>query len=137
MRTVFAVILLALLAPAEAQEFIGLAEQSIKEIMLSEKPDMAIDKMARNNTYRYLKYRTRDDSETWVIFLNEKGRCKGVRITCDNGSYDKKLKELNGLYSPVDGNRWIYLAGGSEIEVILKRESWFFTVTYEQTKHKG
>jgi len=137
MRTVFAVILLALLAPAEAQEFIGLAEQSIKEIMLSEKPDMAIDKMARNNTYRYLKYRTRDDSETWVIFLNEKGRCKGVRITCDNGSYDKKLKELNGLYSPVDGDRWIYLAGDSEIEVILKRESWFFTVTYEQTKHKG
>jgi hypothetical protein len=137
MRIVFAVIVLALLSPADAQEFIGLTEQSIKEIMTTNKPEMAIDNLIKNDTYRYLKYRSRDDSETWVIFLDEKGRCKGVRITCDNSCFDRKLKELNELYRPGDEHRWTYRADGSEIDITLKRESCFFTVTYERSKYKG
>ncbi len=137
MRTVFAVILLALLLPAEAQEFVGLTEQSIKNVMAADKPEMAIDLLVKNGTYRYLKYRARDDSETWLIFLNEKGRCDGVRITCDNGRYDTKLRELNDLYRPGEENRWSYRVDDNKINVILKKESWFFTVTYERTKQKG
>ncbi|MCK7530962.1 MAG: hypothetical protein MZV63_07900 [Marinilabiliales bacterium] len=30
-----------------------------------------------------------------MIFIDEKGRCNGVRITCDNICYDRKIKELN------------------------------------------
>ena len=137
MRIVFAVILLALLTPAEAQEFIGLTEKNVKEVMATDKPEMSIDLLVKNGAFRYLKYRSRDDSETWLIFLNEEGRCNGVRITCNDGCYDRKIRELNDLYSQGEENRWSYMTDGNEINVILKRESLFFTVTYELTKQKG
>lgn len=136
MRTLFAVILIALLRPVAAQDFIGLTEKRIKEIMTAEKSDLTIDNQVRNNTYRYLKYHSGDDRETWVIFLDGKGRCEGVRITCDNRSYDSRTKELNDLYGQADDNRWSYKNGSSEINIVLKRESWFFTLTYEPVKQK-
>lgn len=137
MRVVFAVILLALLTPAEAQEFIGLTEKKVKEVMAADKPEMSIDLLVKNGAFRYLKYRSRDDNETWLIFLNEEGRCNGVRITCNDGGYDRKLGELNDMYRPGEENRWSYMTDGNEINIILKRESLFFTVTYELTKQKG
>jgi hypothetical protein len=136
MRTLFAVILIVLLRPVEAQDFIGLTEKRIKEIMTAEKSDLTIDNQVRNNTYRYLKYHSGDDRETWVIFLDGKGRCQGVRITCDNRSYEGRIKELNDLYGQADDNSWSYKTGGSEINIVLKRESWFFTLTYEPAKQK-
>jgi hypothetical protein len=134
----FIVILLILMGPAaEAQDFIGLPEEKIREIMSADRPGLYLDNMVRNNTYRYLKYSSKDDNETWVVFIDEKGRCKGVRITCDNSCYDRKIKELNGLYKRGEANLWSYRAGGEEISVRLKKESWFFTVTYERTKQGG
>lgn len=134
----FIIILLTLLGPsAEAQDFIGLPEERIRELMSAERPGLSLDNMVRNNTYRYLKYSSIDDNETWVVFIDEKGRCSGVRITCDNSIYDSKIKELNELYSPGEVNLWSYRAGGEEISIKLKKESWFFTVTYERTKQRG
>jgi hypothetical protein len=132
------IIVLTLVRPAaEAQDFIGLPEEKIREIMSADRPGLYLDNRVINNTYRYLKYSSDDDNETWVVFIDEKGRCNGVRITCDNSCYDRKLKELNELYGPDETNQWSYKAGGEEISVRLKKESWFFTVTYERTKQRG
>jgi len=132
------VILLTLVcSTAVAQELIGLPEKHVMEIMSADKPGLEIDNMFKNNTFRYLKYSSRDENETWVIFIDEKGKCKGVRITCDNSCYDRKVKELNDLYKTAETNRWSYRSGGDEITVSLNREAWFFTVTHERTNHKG
>ncbi len=134
----FIVIILTLLGPAaEAQDFIGLPEERIREIMSADRPGLYLDNKVRNNTFRYLKYSSGDDNETWVVFIDEKGRCNGVRITCDNSCYDRKIKELNELYIPGEANLWSYRAGGEEISIRLKKESWFFTVTFERTKQRG
>lgn len=134
----FIIIIMTLLGlTTEAQDFIGLPEERIREIMSADKPGLSLDTRVRNNTYRYLKYSSLDNNETWVVFIDDKGRCSGVRITCDNSSYDRKLKELNDLYIPAEANLWSYRAGGEEISVRLKKESWFFTVTYERSKQRG
>ncbi|MFN2314176.1 MAG: hypothetical protein ABR531_06940 [Bacteroidales bacterium] len=134
----FIIILLTLTGPAaEAQDFIGLPEEKIREIMAADRPRLSLDNKVINNTYRYLKYSSVDDNETWVVFIDEKGRCNGIRITCDNLCYDRKIKELNELYRPGEANLWSYRSGGEEISVRLKKESWFFTVTYERTKQRG
>jgi len=134
---VIAIILTLLGTIAEAQDFIGLHEDDIREIMSSDRPGLSIDNRVKNDTFRYIKYSSGDDNETWVIFIDDKGRCNGVRITCDNICYDRKIKELNGLYKPDEPNRWSFRSGGEEITVSLKQESWFFTVTYERKKHKA
>jgi len=137
-KILFNVILLGLLGgTAEAQDFIGLPEERIREIMKADRPGLNIDNRVKNNTFRYIKYSSGDDRETWLIFIDEKDRCNGVRITCDNMCYDMKIKELNDLYRSDEPNIWIYKSGGEEIIVRLKQESWFFTVTYERKKHTG
>lgn len=133
----FIILLLTIMAPAaSAQDFIGLPEERIKETMSAERPGLALDNQVRNDKYRYLKYSSEDDNETWVVFIDEKGRCNGVRITCDNSCYDRKVKELNQLYREEEPDLWFYRTGGDDINVKLKKESWFFTVTYERTKQK-
>lgn len=134
----FIIILLTLAGPsAEAQNLIGLPEERIREIMAAERPGLSLDNKVINKTYRYLKYSSGDDNETWVVFIDEKGNCNGIRITCDNSCYDRKTKELDELYKPGEANLWSYRSGGEEISVKLKKESWFFTVTYERTKQRG
>ena len=134
----FVIILLAMLGPlAEAQEFIGLPEEKIRDIMSSDRPGLVLDSRVKNDAFRYLKYSSADDKETWLVFIDEKGNCNGVRITCDNSCYDKKIKELNELYRPGEANLWSHRAGGEEITIRLKKESWFFTVTYERIKQRG
>lgn len=134
----YIIIILTMMGPAaEAQEFIGLTEERIREIMSADRPELTLNSRVRNDTFRYLKYSSGDDNETWVLFIDEKGRCNGVRITCDNSCYDSKVMELNELYRPGETNLWIYRTGGEEISVKLKKESWFFTVTYERTKQRG
>jgi len=136
-RLVIAFLLALLCSNAEAQEFIGLPEDNIREIMKADRPGLSIDNRVKNDTFRYIKYSSGDDNETWVIFIDDKGRCNGVRITCDNICYDRKIKELNSLYKPDEPYSWSYRSGGEEVSVRLKQESWFFTVTHERKKHKG
>ncbi|MRR18921.1 hypothetical protein EG827_01880 [bacterium] len=137
-KILFNVIFLTLIfSKAEAQEFIGLPEDNIREIMKADRPGLNMDTRVKNSTFRYIKYSSGDDKETWLIFIDEKGRCNGVRITCDNICYESKTKELNDLYRSDEPNIWVYKSGGDEIIVRLKQESWFFTVTYERKKHTG
>jgi hypothetical protein len=122
---------------AGAQDFIGLNEQSIMQIMSEKKSRMTIDNKVKNDTFRYLKYCSEDEDETWIIFIDEKGKCNGVRITCDNRFLNEKRNELNTLYRSEEKDYWTYMSRGNEISVRLQDETWFFTITYQKTQHKG
>jgi len=122
---------------AGAQDFIGLNEQKIRMIMSKENPGMTIDEKVKNDTFRYLKYSSGNEQETWVIFIDDKGKCSGVRITCDNSFLPEKRKELDNLYKPEEKDKWTHRSGGDEISIRLKDETWFFTITYQRTQQKG
>ena len=120
-----------------AQNFIGLNEQSIRLIMSDENPTMIIDDKVKNSSFRYLKYSSKDENETWVIFIDEKGKCNGVRVTCDNSFLPEKREELNTLYRSREKDKWMYRSRGDEISVRLEDKTWFFTITYQRTQEKG
>lgn len=123
--------------PAGAQDFIGLNERNIRMIMSEENPGLTIDEKVKNETFRYLKYSSGNENETWVIFIDEKGECSGVRITCDNSFLTDKRKELDNLYKPAEKDRWSHRSGGDEISICLKDETWFFTITYQRKQQQG
>ena len=133
------IILLLLISfcSAGAQDFIGLNEHSIRMIMSEDNPGMSIDEKVKNDTFRYLKYSSANENETWVIFIDEKGKCSGVRITCDNSFLADKRKELDNLYKPAEKDMWTHRSRGDEISIRLKDETWFFTITYQRTQQKG
>ena len=121
----------------KSQGFIGLHESNIMQVMVGEHPGLVLQSEVRNSSIRYLKYISDDSEETWVIFLDERGICKGVRITCANSRYDSRIRELNELYQPDDFNRWSYTEKSEKIDVSLKRDEYFFTVTWERAKKRG
>lgn len=119
-----------------AQNLIGMRENDIRKYMAGEMPSMSIDGKVKNDVFRYLKYLSRDENETWVIFLDDKGKCIGVRVTCDNSILDYKVRELNEHFRIKDKGLWSYWSGGDEIGIRLQQYPWFFTITYEKTDHR-
>jgi hypothetical protein len=136
-RSLVILLLIISFGSVGAQDFIGLNEQSIRVIMSEGNPGMKIDAKVKNDTFRYLKYSSVDENETWVIFIDEKGKCNGVRITCDNSFLTDKRKELDNLYKQAEKDRWIHRSRGDEISICLEDEAWFFTITYQRTQQKG
>ena len=122
------------LIPVRSQNFIGMKEDKIRVAMASEKPEMTLDTRVKNESFRYLKYLSRNENETWLIFLDDKGRCNGVRITYDKNIMDKKVSEMNGMYSQKGSDRWSYGSGNDEVAISLKRDSSFFSVTWERAR---
>jgi hypothetical protein len=136
-RSLVILLLFISFCSAEAQDFIGLNEQSIRMIMSEENPGMTIDDKVKNDTFRYLKYSSGNENETWVIFIDEKGKCNGVRITCDNSFLGDKRKQLDNLYKPTEKDTWSHRSQDDEICISLKDETWFFTITYKRAQQKG
>jgi hypothetical protein len=122
------------LLPVRSQNFIGMKEDRIRDVIAAEEPEMTIDTKVKNDTFRYLKYRSGSDDETWLIFFDEKGRCNGVRITCDNTILDRKVREMNGLYSQNGFDRWSHGSGNDEIAITLKRDSSYFSLTWKRVR---
>ena len=124
-------------AVAGAQDFIGLTDDKIKDIMTRERSGFLIDENYRNDDFRYLKYISKAGDETWLIFLGENGKCNGVRITCENSSLGAKISEMSRLYTAAGKDRWNYRSRGDEISVDLKKETYFFKITYTQRDKKA
>jgi len=136
-KTVVILLLLISFCSAGAQDFIGMNEQAISTIMSEENPGLTLDKKVKNETFRYLKYSSLNENETWVIFIDEKGKCNGVRVTCDNSFLADKRKQLDNLYKQAEKDQWIHRAKGGDISIRIKDETWFFTITYQRKPQKG
>lgn len=134
-RLQLSLILLAMLIPVKAQEFCGLPEKSIRAVMARDFPRLTPDNTVRNDIYSYLKYHSADDNETWLIFLDERGRCNGVRITCSTNLYDARIRELNEKYGNEKDGKWSYRMERDLITVRVQRDAWFFTVTHVRMNH--
>jgi hypothetical protein len=136
-RILLVTVLFFCMIALKSQGFIGLHERNILQVMDMEHPGLVLQSDIRNSSVRYLKYLSKDNQETWVIFLDDSGICKGVRITCANSRYDSRISELNELYKPGELNRWSYTEKSEKIDVSLKRDDYFFTVTWERAKKRG
>ena len=122
------------LMPVRSQNFIGMKEDRIRDAMASENPGMTVDTRVKNDSFRYLKYLSDRENETWLIFLDEKGRCNGVRITYDNSMMETKVREMKEIYRQNGSDRWSDGSGNDEVTITLKRDLSFFSVTWERVR---
>lgn len=136
-RILLLVLLFFCMLSLKSQKFIGLHEGAVMQLMDGEHPALALQSDIRNSSVRYLKYISNDGDETWIIFLDEKGVCNGVRMTCANSRYDSRIRELNSLYQSGDMYSWSYTENSDKIDIRLTRDEYFFTVTWERAKKRG
>lgn len=113
----------------QAQQYIGLHKDVIKEMMKSGNKEMYLDKSTVNNTYNYLKYVDALDEQTLLYFLDNEDKCKLIRHMCDYSMLDEKVEELNESYTKTADDTWQYKEGGEIYEITLEEGEWYFTIT--------
>lgn len=124
-----ALLFLVVNLPFMGQNLIGYHERDIRSYMKQNQKSMILQGLTFNNTYRYLKYADRSQTQTLFFFLSADSVCRSVRLICDKTLKDKKVAELNSLYKPVGNNLWEEEKNGSKYLVELKDEDWTFNIS--------
>jgi hypothetical protein len=116
-----------------SQNLIGFRNDEIKRFMIENNSNMNFVKVT-NNKFHYLKYSDNSDSQTLLFFLNTDSICKSIRIICDSGTKNEKVKQFDSLYKKSGENKWIDSRGGKNFLVEIKDEKWSSIITIEPYK---
>lgn len=123
---VFAILLTI---PLRGQNLIGYREKDIRQYMKENQKSMVLQGLTFNNTFRYLKYADRSQTQTLFFFLSADSVCRSVRLICDKTLRDKKLSELNSRYKAVGNNLWEEEKDGQKFIIDLKDEDWTLNIS--------
>jgi len=129
----FLIILFLALINCDGQNLIGFKSNEIKSFMSTNRKDMNMDKVV-NNSFRYLKYSDKYDTQTILFFLNPDSVCSYIRMICNKSIRSEKMKELDSTFTKSGDNIWTDKHSGRNFLVKLVDEEWSFTVTIETEK---
>jgi len=118
---------------ATCQNLIGYNCKEIREYMKKNCRQMNPEKLT-NNQYKYLKYSDNSESQTILFFLDNDSICKSVRLICDTGIRNEKIKEFDSIYKRSGKNRWLDNRDGVEFFVEMKDEKWTCVISFESEK---
>jgi hypothetical protein len=130
LKTGIVLFFLTLCINLSAQNLIGYNEKEIRQYMREKKKDFSFSNMVYNNTFKYLKYQDRNETQTLLFFLTADSVCKSVRLVCDKSLKTEKTDELNSTCTKTGNNLWSETRNGIKYLIELKEEEWSFNVTY-------
>lgn len=113
---------------ARAQTMIGLQKEEVKEIIKKEHKAFRRDQTVVNQRFNYLKYVNGLKTRTWILYFDDKDRCKTTKLVCDYNEFDEVLEELNDSFDITGEMKWEYREGKTLIEVSMSKQEWYFTV---------
>jgi hypothetical protein len=116
------------LRPLEAQSMIGMDKDAIQALVKEGHREFRPDRSVVSQRFNYLKYVNGLRTRTWIIYFDEKDRCKSTKLVCDYGEFDEVLEELNRIHEHAGDSEWYYRLGRDTVQVILSRQEWYFTV---------
>jgi hypothetical protein len=130
--SVLAVFFLAIFT-SNSQNLIGYKAIDIKKYMSMNRSDMEYEKV-NNDSFSYLKYSDKSDTQTILFFLTPDSVCKSIRSVCNKTIRSQKIKELDSVYSRSGENTWTDKKPGKSYRVKLIDDEWSFSVTIEPEK---
>jgi len=113
----------------KGQNLIGYNIKDIRQYMKNNQKSMVLQGLTFNNTFRYLKYSDRTQSQTLFFFLSADSVCRSVRLICDKSLKNQKVSELNSKYTTVGENQWEEEKNGQKYLIDLKDEEWTFNIS--------
>lgn len=118
---------------AQSQNLIGFNGKEIREYMKANFKEMNYNKVV-NYKYHYLKYSDNSENQTILFFLGRDSVCKEVRVTCDTGLKQQKLKELDSRYKKSSENSWFEKRNGKNYNIYMKEGKWSLVISIEAEK---
>ena len=116
-----------------SQNLIGFKTDYISKYMTCNMREMTMEKV-NNNSFRYLKYTDKNDTQTMLFFLNPDSVCNNIRIVCNNSIRDAKIKELDSSFSKSGNSSWIDRRSGKNHNIRLVDDEWSFSINIEPEK---
>jgi len=111
-----------------AQNLIGYNAKDIRLYMKENQKGFSNQRLIYNNTFKYLKYIDRKETQTLLFFLSADSVCKSVRLVCDKILKAEKTKELDSNYKKSAENTWTEIKNGKKFIIELKDEEWSFSI---------
>ena len=130
LRTGFILFILTLCLNLSGQNLIGFKDKAIRQYMREKKKDFSFSSMTFNNTFKYLKFQDKNETQTLLFFLTADSVCKSVRLVCDKTLETEKINELNSTCTIMGNNVWSETRDGKKYLIELKEEEWTFNLTY-------
>jgi len=122
--------ILTLCLNLNGQNLVGYNAKEIRQHMKDKQKEFIFQNMIMNNTFKYLKYQNRNETQTLLFFLTSDSICKMIRLISDKSMVQEKINELNSKYSRSGNNLWNETRDGKKYKIELKDEEWSFNVTY-------
>jgi hypothetical protein len=132
-KLTLSVLFILLCFVVQSQNLIGLKAKEIRAYMKENRSEMNYNKVV-NTRYNYLKYSDNSENQTILFFLNKDSVCREVRITCDHGLREQKIKEFDSRYKKNGENRWLDSQNGKNYKIELKDGKWSFVISIEPEK---
>lgn len=129
LTSVCVVLLLLIAVKSNAQYYVGKQASEIKSLIKKDNPYLKLNTTDVNKVYKYLKYEDRINEITALFFLDEKDKCKMVRIMYDYSNINDVIKFLEENMEKVAENKFEYKPYDKPLLVEMSEGDWFFTLT--------
>jgi hypothetical protein len=129
LKTSAVLLILLITVRLSGQNLIGYTARDIRLYMKENQKNFGDQSMVYNNTFKYLKYVDRNETQTILFFLTADSVCRSVRVICDNSLKDQKIKELNSNFRKTSETSWTDNKNGKKYLIELKNEELSFSVT--------
>jgi len=132
MKAIYSLLFIIIISSSpdsRGQNLIGYKIRDIQKYMKENQKSMVYQNLTFNNTFRYLKYVNREQTQTLFFFLSADSVCRSVRLVCDKTLRSQKVAELNSKYRPVGENIWEEERDGKKYNIELKDEEWTFNIS--------
>ena len=116
------------IASLKGQSMIGLTKDEVSVMVKANHKEFRRDNSVVKQQFNYLKYVNGMQTRTWILYFTDEDICRSTKLVCDYGQYDEVIEQLNDTYQKVGDSEWAYMQQKDTIQVILKREEWYFTV---------
>jgi hypothetical protein len=117
-----------------SQNLVGMKESDVVKYMSGNMQKYSMEKDIVNDTHKYLRYSTGDGMQTLLLFFDDKGYCKEVRLNLDRSLYNSKIRELDSSYSKQSSSEWTETKGKRLYSITMTDDTWYYTLKFKEIK---
>jgi len=113
---------------SQAQNYIGLHKDIIRDKVKKELPGFAFTKEVKNSNRSFIKFENGFEEQTLICMLSSEGVCTSMSRMYNTWLYNRLRDELLRKYGESANSIWYEEVNGTIYEIELVKGQWFVTV---------
>jgi hypothetical protein len=128
-RTFISIMALTTCLPlSSAQHFIGEKKDEVRRLMSEHVKGLFEDTSSSNPAINMIKYTDRLQNQTMIFVFDDEDNCRYSKHMCDYGLLNRMKDKLDKEYRRLNDSTWTYENEGSDFNITLKIDEWYFVI---------